>query len=122
MPRGITDKDKGESAIHPLPGKTSIGILLYSGAKLAAVHGLTDLFFFANRFSAEYGGENPPEVHVSHWRTNPATAQLQCVFESHPYQPSPNCLIFPPTLEVDQQNEETNTLLAWAKMQHASGT
>jgi len=25
-------------------------------------------------------------------------------------------------LEVDQQNDGTNTLLAWAKMQHASGT
>jgi transcriptional regulator GlxA family with amidase domain len=122
MPRVITDKDNGKSAIRALPRKTSIGILLYSGARLAAVHGLTELFFFANRFSTEYGGEHPAEVQISHWGTNLGTAQLECVFESHPHQQSqPDCLIFPPTLEVDQQNEKTDILLAWAKMQHASG-
>jgi transcriptional regulator GlxA family with amidase domain len=61
-------------------------------------------------------------VQISHWATNPSTAQLECVFESHLNQQSqPDCLIFPPTLEVDQQNEKADTLLAWAKMQHASG-
>ncbi len=42
MPRVISDKGKGESAIRPLAKTTRIGIVLYSGAKLAAVLGLTD--------------------------------------------------------------------------------
>jgi hypothetical protein len=66
-----TDKDNGKSAIRSLPKKTNIGILLYSGATLAVIHGLTDLFDVANRFSAEYGGEHPAELQVSHWGANP---------------------------------------------------
>ena len=83
MPRAITDKGKGKSAIRPLSKTTRIGILLYAGAKLAAVHGLTDLFEVANRFSAEYGGEYPAELRISHWGANPETVEVECVFESH---------------------------------------
>jgi len=32
-----------------------IGILVYPGAQLAAVHGLTDLFSVANRLAADLG-------------------------------------------------------------------
>ena len=123
MPRVISDKGKDKSAIRPLAKTTSIGIVLYSGAKLAAVLGLTDLFEVANRFSAEQGGEYPSELQISHWGANRETAQLECVFETHPGQQSkPDCIIFPPTLELDQQTEATGNLLEWAGTQHASGT
>ena len=122
MPRVKTDKAESKSAIRSLPKKTSIGILLYSGAKLAAVHGLTDLFEAGNYYSAKFGGEHPAKLHVSHWRPNPDTAQLECVFASHPHHQSQlDCLIIAPTIEIDQQTQETDNLLAWAKMQHASG-
>ena len=84
MPRVINDKDKGKSAILPLAKTTRIGIVLYSGAKLAAVLGLTDLFMVANGFSAEQGSEYPGELQISHWGANRETAQLECVFETHP--------------------------------------
>src|SRR5271170_1116472 len=109
MPRDIIDKGNGKSAIRSLPKKTSIGILLYSGAKLATVHGLTDLFDVASRFASEYGGEHPAELQVSHWRAHPDSAQLESIFESHPHQQGqPDCLIFPNTLEIDQQDEKTD--------------
>lgn|SRR3984885_3213723 len=123
MPRVISDKGKGKSAILPLAKTTRVGIVLYSGAKLAAVLGLTDLFSVANSFSAEQGGEHPRELQISHWGTNPETGQLECVFESSPDQRSQlDCLIFPPTLEIVPQTEITHTLLDWAGKQHASGT
>jgi transcriptional regulator GlxA family with amidase domain len=123
MPRAATDKGKGKSVIHPLPKKTGIGIILYSGAKLAAVHGLTDLFDTANRFSAEYGGEYPAEITISHWSTHPETGPRENSFEPHPAQSGKlDCLIFPPTLEINPQKEAIHKLLDWAKMQHASGT
>ena len=31
-----------------------LGVLIYQGAQLAAVHGLTDLFGVANRIAAEH--------------------------------------------------------------------
>ena len=123
MPRAVTDKGDGKSAIRPLPKKSRIGIILYSGAKLAAVHGLTDLFDTANRFSAEYGGEYPAEIQVSHLGLHPETGQPECIFESSPPQNCKlDCLIFPPTLEINPRNETTDKLLKWARMQHASGT
>ena len=123
MPRAVSDKGKGKSAIRPLPKNTTIGIILYAGAKAAAIHGLGDLFDTANRFSAECNGENPAEIQVSHWGMHPGTGQLECVFESHPSQHRKlDCLIFPPTLEIHPRNETTGKLLEWAGMQHASGT
>ena len=108
MRRVISDKGKGKSAILPLAKTTRIGIVLYSGAQLAAVLGLTDLFVVANRFSAGQGSEFPRELQISHWGSNRATAQLECVFETHPGQLcQPDCLIFPPTLEIDPQTKIT---------------
>jgi transcriptional regulator GlxA family with amidase domain len=118
----ITDKRKGKSATLLLAKTTNIGIVLYSGAKLAAVLGLTDLFQVANRFSAEQGGENPAELQISHWGTNTETHQPERVFETHPEMPCHyDCLIFPPTLEIDAQTEITKNLLEWAHAQYASG-
>jgi transcriptional regulator GlxA family with amidase domain len=127
MPRAITDKGKGKSVIRPLSKTTRIGIVLCSGVKLAAVHGLTDLFEVANRFSTEYGGEYPAELQITHWGANPETGEVKCVFESHPNQSHPSqrtpvdCLIFPPTLEINPPKGVTDDLLKWAKTQHASG-
>jgi transcriptional regulator GlxA family with amidase domain len=121
VPRVKTDKAEGKAAIRSLPEKTSIGILIYPGARLAAVHGLTDLFEAGNYYSAKFGGEHPAKLQVSHWRPNPDTAQLECIFGSHPHQSQLDCLIIAPTIEIDQQTEETENLLAWAKSQHASG-
>ncbi len=123
MPRARSDKDAGKSAISRLPQKTRIGILLYSGARLGAVHGLTDLFEAANHLSEQHGGQHPAELQISHWVPNPMTGQPQCVFESCPHQGSKlDCLIFPPTLEINPRKETTDKLLGWAMAQHASGT
>lgn len=35
-----------------------LGILIYGGAQMAAVHGLTDLFGVANRIAAEHQSDN----------------------------------------------------------------
>lgn len=123
MPRVETDKEAGKSAICQLPRKTTIGILLYSGARLAAVHGLTDLFETANRLSTEYGGQYPAQVQICHWSVPAETGQPECVFRSSSSQSSkPDCLIFPPTLEINPRKETTDGLLRWAKTLRASGT
>lgn len=122
MPRVKTDKVDGKAAIRSIPKTTSIGILIYSGARLAAVHGLTDLFEAGNYYSAKFGGERPAKLQVSHWRPNPDTAQLECVFGADSdHQSHLDCLIIAPTIELDKQSKETDNLLAWAKKQHASG-
>jgi transcriptional regulator GlxA family with amidase domain len=120
--RAATDKDRVEFATRPLSGSTRIGIVLYSGAKLAAVHGLTDLFETANQFSADSGGDNRAELLVSHWEASAESAQVHCVFGLEPPKDVElDCLIFPPTLEIDQKEASTDALLQWAGERHASG-
>ncbi|SMG59502.1 GlxA family transcriptional regulator [Paraburkholderia susongensis] len=123
MPRDKSDKVAGKTAIRPLPQKTSIGILLYGGARLAAAHGLTDLFEAGNYYSAQFGGGHPATLEVSHWRISPDSAQPGCVFSSHGDPPSRlDCLIIAPPVNIDHQTEETENLLDWVTQQHASGT
>jgi transcriptional regulator GlxA family with amidase domain len=120
--RGTTDKGKGKTATRALARRTAIGIVLYPGAKLAAVHGLTDLFETANQFSVRLGGEHPAKLQISHWAARAGTAQIECVFASEPRQTlKPDCLIFPPTLEIDAKGASTDALLAWVRAHHVAG-
>jgi transcriptional regulator GlxA family with amidase domain len=121
MPRVKSDKSRGESAILPLARSARIGILLYAGAKLSAVLGLTELFEVANQFCS--AGGSLTALHVSHWEANRETLQPTCIFEGHPSSEGrPDCLIFPPTLEIEPKTETTCSLLQWAGAQHAAGT
>jgi transcriptional regulator GlxA family with amidase domain len=75
--------------------QSEIGLVLYPGAQLAAVHGLTDLFGIANRFAAKAHG--PAALRVSHWRMR--GDRVACVYRSEPsVRPVPDILILPPTL------------------------
>ncbi|HUG60414.1 MAG TPA: GlxA family transcriptional regulator, partial [Methylomirabilota bacterium] len=74
-----------------------IGIVLYPGAQLAAVHGLTDLFSIASRFSAETQRNGGVPLRVTHW--SPGAGDVSCVYCSEPSAaPRPSVLILPPTL------------------------
>ena len=47
-----------------------LGVLIYEGAQLAAVHGLTDLFGVANRIAAEHQSAQLPLLRISHWQVS----------------------------------------------------
>ncbi len=47
-----------------------LGVLIYPGAQMAAVHGLTDLFAVANRIAAEHQTAQLPLLRVSHWQVD----------------------------------------------------
>lgn len=59
-----------------------IGILVYPGAQLAAVHGLTDLFSVANRLAADLGLAQRAPLRVCHWQEDAAGA-LVVSHDSH---------------------------------------
>ena len=50
------------------PPAAEIAVLIYPGAQLGAVHGLTDLFSVANLMAKRRLGEAAPHLRVSHWR------------------------------------------------------
>ncbi|RWU18174.1 AraC family transcriptional regulator [Pseudomonas alkylphenolica] len=60
-----------------------IGLLVYPGAQMAAVHGLTDLFSIANRLRDDLGALERPLLRVSHW-SDGVDGKLAAQFDSHP--------------------------------------
>ncbi|MGN6702295.1 MAG: DJ-1/PfpI family protein, partial [Burkholderiaceae bacterium] len=99
-----------------------IGILIYPGAQLAAVHGLTDVFLIANRLAAPLGGGTVPELRVSHWRATANGKQVSPVFDTHPQLASaPAILIIPPSLEDALAPAVTAALAEQLRNWHAAG-
>lgn len=123
MPRGKPAKQSGKSDIVRNGTISEIGILLYPGARPAVVLGLSDLFEVANRISLEQGADAPAEVMVSHWGVNADSQAPSREYETHRGQHGkPDCLIFPPTLDIEPGTEGTKNLLAWARALYDSGT
>jgi hypothetical protein len=60
------------------------GTLIYPEPQLAAVHGLTDICFVANRFAALRKLPAEPALRVSHWRQIANAKAVECVFDAIP--------------------------------------
>jgi transcriptional regulator GlxA family with amidase domain len=120
---GKNDKVRGKNDIATTGGLIEVGILLYPGAQMSAVLGLTDLFGVANRLSAEHGGTNPRELRISHWQLRDNDRyELARVFDTHQQQPQKLVgLILPPNLNTDPQGGAIPQLQRWVEAQHTSG-
>lgn len=99
-----------------------IGVLLYPGAQLAAVYGLTDLFQLAGRLAAQLGGGSAAQVRVTHWQTKAAGDDPAVVFDTHPQTAAqPAFLIVPPCLGARLEPAVSAKLARWLKSRHAGG-
>jgi transcriptional regulator GlxA family with amidase domain len=99
-----------------------LGVLLYPGVQLAAVHGLTDLFAVAQRIAVEQVSAQLPRLRVSHWRAENGEAP-QRVFDS---ETGPTgklvALLIPPSLGGFNEGQASQGLMDWLRAQHAGGT
>ena len=99
-----------------------LGVLIYQGAQLAAVHGLTDLFGVANRIAAEHDSAQLPLLRVSHWQVD-AHGTPARTFESHPGPEQPMmAVLVPPSIAEFTEDQAPPALLQWLRLQHAGGT
>ena len=99
-----------------------LGVLIYQGAQLAAVHGLTDLFGVANRIAAEHESAQLPLLRVSHWQVD-AHGTPARTFESHPGPEQPMmAVLVPPSIAEFTEDQAPPALLQWLRLQHAGGT
>lgn len=98
-----------------------IGILLYPGAQVSAVLGLTDLFHLACRSAAH--GDAAGHLRVRHLRAD-AGAAPETVFNSDPQAEEPryDVMILPPSLEPPISPEAAAPLARWLRERHADGT
>ena len=99
-----------------------LGVLMYPGAQLAAVHGLTDLFTVADRIATKQASAQLPRLRVSHWRTENGEAPLR-VFDSEDAAPGKLiALLIPPSIAGFNEKLATPVLMDWLRAQHADGT
>lgn len=99
-----------------------IGLLVYPGAQMAAVHGLTDLFSVANRIVREQPMANVPLLRISHWSATVPGAPIERIFDSQPELTSrPVAVLIPPSLDTLPSAEWLQTLAAWITRQHSAG-
>ena len=99
-----------------------LGVLIYPGAQLAAVHGLTDLFGVAQRIAAEQASVQLPRLRVSHWQAGDDEAPRR-VFDSETGPAGPLvALLIPPSIAGFDDDLASPTLMDWLRAQHAGGT
>ncbi|WP_339520109.1 GlxA family transcriptional regulator [Pseudomonas proteolytica] len=99
-----------------------LGVLIYSGAQMAAVHGLTDLFGVANRIAAEHQAEQLPVLRISHWQVDSDGTPVRA-FDSLPGPEQPlMAVLVPPSIGEFCEEQAPPRLLQWLREQHAAGT
>ncbi|BBP73170.1 transcriptional regulator [Pseudomonas sp. Seg1] len=103
------------------PAISELGVLIYPGAQMAAVHGLTDLFAVANRIAAEHQSAQLPLLRVSHWQVEGDQAP-QRVFDSGPGgEGALLAVLIPPSIGGFSAAQMPTGLLQWLRDQHARG-
>lgn len=108
-----------------IPASTTneIGIVLYPGAQVACVHGLTDLFRIAANNALDHRPDGRSPLRVTHWQlAQNADAIPSCVYDSDPRgRTQPQILIITPTM-VDLPNPDVPPGVAsWLRSRHADG-
>jgi len=112
-----------------IPKQADIGILMYPGAQLSALHGLTDLFVTANRISLDRGAAVAP-LRVSHWRLREGAAGLEkhsvAGLGKHSVAggeaaDQQTAVIALPCLEGGRTESVGGEVLNWLKGQHQGG-
>src|SRR3712207_4791821 len=100
---------------------SEIGIVVYPGAQMAAVHGLTDIFGIASRLAAEGRLDEGLPLQVTHWSPGPR-GNIVCVYRSEPSAVArPGILVLPPTLSRLPDPETCEIIAQWLHRQHAQG-
>lgn len=98
-----------------------LGVLIYPGAQMAAVHGLTDLFAVANRIAAEHQAVQLPLLRVSHWQVEADQLPTR-VYTSHPGSAGGLlAVLIPPSIGGFCAAQMPVSLAPWLREQHARG-
>jgi transcriptional regulator GlxA family with amidase domain len=111
-----------------------IAILCYPGAQATCVHGLTDLFTYADYFARMHAAQSPtatprpagpgdePFVRVTHWRERPGGADFECDLESCPVTNSKIALVIVPAYQLGPpEPNHSPRAAAWVVRKHADG-
>ncbi|WJK09279.1 GlxA family transcriptional regulator [Pseudomonas fluorescens] len=103
------------------PAVVELGVLIYPGAQLAAVHGLTDLFAVANRVAAEHQSAQLPRLRVSHWQVEGDQPPVRVHASDSGAETGMVAVVIPPSIAGFSAAQAPAGLIHWLREQHARG-
>ncbi len=98
-----------------------VGVLLYPGVQMAAVHGLTDLFQVANRVAGEQSQGALPVLRISHWQAADEQAPRRTYDSLDGATAGLQAVVIPPALAGFCSSQSSAALVGWLREQHAAG-
>ena len=99
-----------------------VAIACYPGAQVSCVHGLTDLFTYADSFAQQHAAETRPFVRITHWRQREADGEVECAFDSQPGPANKPALVILPGSGIGPPPAGyAPQLVAWVKQCHGAG-
>ncbi|MFG6208035.1 GlxA family transcriptional regulator [Pseudomonas retamae] len=98
-----------------------LGVLIYPGAQMAAVHGLTDLFAVANRIAAEQQTARLPMLRVSHWQAEGDQPPTRIYASLAGDEANLQAVLIPPSISGFSAAQTPSRLMQWLRDQHACG-
>lgn len=114
---------QGEYRHMTRPLTIEIGIVLFPGVQLAAVHGLIDLFGVADRFAAQHYKEAGVFLQVSQWQVEgPSGTPVRVGEKAGEAGGSPTVLLMPPRLGTQVSSQEAAPFVDWLLGHHRAGT
>jgi transcriptional regulator GlxA family with amidase domain len=97
-----------------------IGIVCFPGSQATTVHGLTDLFTYANHFAQIHASTAQPQLRIRHWREQPRA--IECTFDSHTGSAGrPAVVIVPASHLAPMEQGCAPHSLAWIQQCHTEG-
>src|SRR5262249_14540711 len=122
--RSKMTKTQAKSAKSALASaQIEVGLACDVNTSLAGIHGLTDLFKYANDFAAKRrngGGLSP--IRITHWRADDGNREVRCAYDSCPGSPhSLNVLVVPGNEQATLKPVEDGPLIRWLCQQHDRG-
>lgn len=99
-----------------------IAIVCYPGAQATCIHGLTDLFTYADYFARELATSSEPALRVTHWKPQPGGETLDCSFDTLPGElRAPTLVIVPASQLAPPERDISPQCTAWVRHRHSQG-
>jgi transcriptional regulator GlxA family with amidase domain len=97
-----------------------IAIVCYRGSQATSIHGLTDLFTYADWYAREQSSSSGPVVRITHWR--PGADAFECAFASHHGADRPPAVVIVPGAQTGPVGRgDVPECVAWIRRKHSEG-
>lgn len=104
------------------PAPIDVALICYPGSQATCIHGVTDLFTYADHFARRQSSASRTFVRITHWRPAAAGGRLECVFDSRPGPfGTPTVVVVPASQFAPIARGHSPESTAWLASRHAEG-